>query len=34
MSDIIFCPGFDFDCLSNLANNVRLQERRTEDFRL
>ena len=34
MSDIIFSPGFDFDRLSNLANNVRLQERRTEDFRL
>ena len=34
LNDLTFTPGFDFDRISSIANNVRLQERRAEDSRL
>ena len=34
MSDLIFSPGFDFDRIASLANNVRIHERKAEDSRL
>ena len=34
LSDLMFSPGFDFDRISSIANNVRLQERKAEDSRL
>jgi ATP-dependent exoDNAse (exonuclease V) alpha subunit len=34
ITDLMFNPGFDFDRISNMANSVRFQERKTEDTRL
>ena len=31
LSDLLFSAGFDFDCISTIANNVSLKERRAED---
>ena len=34
LSGLMFSPGFDFERISSIANNVRLQEHRAEDSRL
>ena len=34
LADLMFNAGFDFDRISNMANSVRFQERRTEDAKL
>ena len=34
ITDLMFSPGFDFDRISTLANNSRLQECQAEYYRL
>ena len=34
LDDLMFSPGFDFDRMSSIANNFRLQEYRAEDSQL